>query len=269
MMHKENVRKAQSDYPTETRLAELYNVFTGLTGSQEELAAKQQRIKDVAASKARKAQVNEQHSRSEAATEEGLRAPDRAYFVRPYGHLDKDLWAHGDIRSWYSGGASTGSLAGPDFGGPTLGATLKRSGYTVKAEPPVEAPNPYARDAPPLPRPEDGINSARFSSTYRWRAQANALHWMDREAGLQLEKTTARDNLKATAWLPDVVELGKPFKSRTAEEDAWRFAPPPPKALQETMVTARFQAAKPGVDNFRNSRVSSLRALATERSNFF
>jgi len=269
MMKEEHVRKARSDFQTEARLSELYNVFTGLTDSQDKLAGSQQRAKDVAAAKARKQQVNEQHSRSEAATEEGRRAPDRAYFVRPYGHLDKDLWQHGDIRSWYSGGASTGSLAGPDFGGPTLGTTLKRSGYTVKAEPFVEPPNPHARDAPPLPRLEDTINTARFSSTYRWRAQANTLHWMDREAMLPLEKTTARENLAATQWLPDVVEQGKPFKSRTAEEDAWRFAPPPPKALKETMVTARFEGAKPGVENFRNSRVSSLRALATERSNFF
>lgn len=269
-IHKENVRKAPSDPATVARLSQLRNVFTGLTDSVDTLEASQVRIREVAAAKARKAQVAQQFARAEALSEKDRRASDRSFFFRPSGHLDKDLWEHQDLRSWYSGGAATGSLAGPDFGGETLGSTLRQNGYVMSRPQLVEAPNPYALESNKAePRLEDTINTSRFLSATQWRAQANQIHWIDRESLLNLERKTAEVTMSATGYRPELVEHGKPFKSRTVEEDSWRFQAPSPKDLKETMMTSRVDAAKPGVDNFRNSRVSSLRALATERSNFF
>jgi len=163
-MHKESVRKASIDPASEARLSQLRNVFTGLTDSVDAIEASQARIREVAAAKARKAQVTQQYARAESSTETNRRAPDRAFFYRPYGHLDKDLWEHQDLRSWYSGGAATGSLEGPDFGGDTVGKTLRQNGYVMSRPHLEEPPNPFAADSAPVPRLEDNINTARFSS---------------------------------------------------------------------------------------------------------
>lgn len=270
-MHRESARAARSDPDTERRLAALRNVFTGITESVAATAATQEADAAKAASRARAAQVRGVHARAEQATEAGRRPPDRAHFLRPYGHLDKSLWAAEDLRAWYSGGAATGSLTGPDFGGATLGATLAQAGYTMPASRalPRAAANPYAADAPSVPRPEDALNSSRAAAAATWRAAGAGVHWSDREAVLALEHTTARAALAATGYAPGLVQASQPFKSRPAEDDAWRFKPPPPAEHREAMVTARTVAAAPGVHNFANSRLASQRALGTEPTNFW
>jgi hypothetical protein len=269
-MHKESVRVAQSDPDTEKRLATLRNVFTGITEQVAARASTQEVDAAKAASRARAAQVRELHARAEKATEEGRRAPDRAFFARPYGQLDKSLWDAEDLRSWYSGGAASGALAGPDFGGATLGSTLQQAGYTMSAARALQPPpNPYRADAPAIARPEDAINASRVQAATTWRASASSVHWSDRESLLQLEKSTARHALGATGYNPASLQANQPYKSRPLEDDAWRFKPPHPVQHKEAMVSARAEAARPGVHNFTNSRIASQLSLSTERSNYF
>jgi hypothetical protein len=269
-MHKESARVARSDPETERRLATLRNVFTGITESVAEESRRLEEDAAKAASRARTQQVRELHARAERATEEGRRAPDKGHFYRPYNLMDKSLWAAEDLRAWYSNNAQTGSLQGPDFGGATLGRTLRDSGYVMDSSLALQPPpNPYSSDAPNVPRPEDALNTSRSFAAATWRAQAGGVHWSDREALLHLEKTTARHTLGATGYRPDLLQANQPFKSRPVEDDAWRFVPPEPRAHKEAMVTARIEAARPGVENFVKARVASQRALATERSNFF
>jgi hypothetical protein len=270
-MHKESVRVARSDPSTEARLATLRNVFTGITDTVAAQAERQGVEAARAASKARAVQVRESHARAEQATEEGRRAPDRAYFFRPYGHLDKSLWEEQELRAWFSGNAATGSLAGPSFEGAPLGASLRDSGYTMDASRalPRGRPNPYAHSAPTVARPEDALNTSRTLAAQAWRASGSSIHWSDREALLPLERATARQALDATGFDPGLTQRAQPFKSRPAEDDAWRFKPPHPVAHKLDMVQKHTEAAAGGVHNFERSRAASQRALGTERSNFF
>ncbi len=269
-MHKESVRAARSDPATDKRLAALRSVFEGITESVAAASATQAADAAKAASRARAAQVRGAHDRTEQATEAGRRPPDRAHFYRPYGQLDRSLWEAEDLRAWYGGGAATGSLAGPDFGGATLGASLAQAGYTMPAARALpRAANPYRADAPSVPRPEDALNASRAAAAATWRAAGAGVHWSDRDAVLALERTTARAALAATGYQPGAVQASQPFKSRPAEDDAWRFKPPPPLEHKEAMVTARTLAAAPGVHNFTNSRIASQRALGTEPTNFW
>ena len=269
-MHKESARRAAADPDTEQRLAALRNVFTGITDAAAAVAARQGADAAAAASRARAAQVRALHARAEAATETQRRAPDRAFFVRPQGQLDADLWADVGLRSWYSGGAATGALEGAHFGGPTLGASLREAGYVMDAARALPPPaNPYRADAPAPPRPEDALNRDRALAGRTWRAAAAQAHWSDREAVLQVERASARDALAATGYSPQLLQQSQPYKSRPASDDAWRFKPPPPAEHKEAMVTARTEAARPGVLNFAHARVASQRALGTDRSNFF
>jgi hypothetical protein len=269
-MHRESARAARSDPDTDRRLATLRNVFTGLTESVAARASTQEAEAAQAASRARAAQARQAHARAEQATEAGRRAPDRAHFYRPYGSLDTSLWAAEDLRAWYSGGAAEGSLAGPDFGGAPLGASLARAGYTMPAARALQPPpNPFRHDAPAVPRPEDALNASRALAASTWRASGARAHWSDREALLPLERSAARAALAATGYAPGSVQASQPFKARPAEDDAWRFVPPQPRAHKEAMVTARTLAAAPGVANFASCRLASQRALGTEPSNFW
>jgi hypothetical protein len=270
MIRPEHARKAKLDAATEQKLAELRSTFTGLTDSVARVASQQRRSADVAASKARSAQTLQGHARLEAALESGRRAPERAYFLRPYGLLDKELWQHQELRGWYGGGAS-GTLAGPHFGTGPLGAELAQQGYTRAAAPERahEGKNPYRPDAPRPEPVESALNTARMAAQQTWRASANRTHWMDREALLPLEQVTARAALGATGFSQDLVQTSRPFKSRSVAEDSWRFLPPEPAALRSTMEAQRVQGAREGVGNVARAAAAHQRGFASDPSSYF
>jgi len=265
----EHPRVVKNDPATVKRLSELKASFEGLNDSALRVAASAARSAEAAASRARRAQVFETHARLEEGLEAGRRAPDRAYYLRPYNHMGNDLWQHPELRSWYSGGAASGTLAGPDFGAATLGATLAEAGYTMPAARALPAPpNPFRAGAPEPPHPADALNSTRAALAASWRARANDVHWMDREALLPAERAAAATQRDAF-WSQGLVKDAQPFKARTAEESAHRFSPPPPAALRETMETARVEGARGGLGNAAAARAAKMSAFATDRSNFF
>lgn len=269
MIRPENPRVARSDPATTKRLAELKASFEGLSDGALRVAAQQARAAEVAASRARRAQVSETHARLEAGLEAGRRAPDRAYYLRPYNNMGKDLWEHDDLRSWYSGGAATGTLAGPDFGAATLGATLMEAGYTMPASCAMaNPPNPFSAGAPAPPHPAAALNTARASLEGAWRRSANDVHWLDREGLLPVERLAAATQRDAF-WSKGLTGGAAPFKARPLEEDAHSFAPPPPAALRGAMETARVEGARGGVANAASARAAKMSAFATDAANYF
>jgi hypothetical protein len=269
MIRPENVRVAKSDPATAKRLAELRSSFEGLHQGALTVAAAQARAAEVAASRARRSQVFETHARLEAGLEAGRRAPDRAYYLRPYNNMGKDLWEHSDLRAWYSGGVVTGTLQGPDFGGAALGATLMEAGYTMPASrslPPP--PNPYRHDAPASPHPAAALNTTRAALEGAWRHSANDVHWLEREALLPVERAAAVAQRDAF-FSQGLVKEAQPFKPRPSEEDSHRFQAPQPAALREAFLTARAEGAKAGVGNAASARATKMSAFATDPSNFY
>ena len=271
MIRPEHHRLPRSDPATSARLADLRASFEGLHSAALNLSSSQARAAEVAASRARRTQVAETHARQEQGSEADRRASDRAFFLRPYNNLGRDLWDHQELRSWYSNGAGTGSLAGADFSGAPLGATLSAAGYTMPASralPPP--PNPFRADAPAPLHPAAPLNSARAALQRDWRHAANGVHWMDREALLPLEARTARAACsEALGFSAGYVAEGRPFKERLGGEDAWRFNPPQGGALRAGMETARVAGAAANLGNAASARATKQSAFATDRADFY
>lgn len=269
MLRSPSTRKAQRDPATEARLATLRSTFNTLTTNVDALAASQKRAHEVAASKARAAQVRHEHTRLQSA-EDAHRASDRTFFLRPLPKDAADLWSHAQLREWY-GGAERGSMdtsAMPDFGRTqALGQTLRQTGYVIPADTSRaalgETANPYATNSPRQDGAEVAMNTARAAALGTWRANANRAHWLDREAVLQVEQQSARDMLGATGWRPDMVATQRPFKARTAAEDGWRFSPPPPDKLKADLERTRVAGAREGVGNAAASHATGVRMMAS------
>ena len=270
-MRPETFQPRRVDPGTTARLGALRDALTKETDAIASISARRVRDADVAASRARASQVAATHARLETATEAGRRAPDRAYYIRPYGELDKNLWAAGDLRTWYGGGEG-GALSGPDFGTATLGQTLS-GGYTMSASEARRAPqalNPHALDAPAVPDPNVPLNTVRAAATASARSTLNRTHWSDREGLLVKERSAAVEMAVATGYTPDLVTSSRPFKSRpAAEENGTRFVQLPPSTIRDAMLTARIDGARENVGNAVRARETKHIFMATDSRNFY
>lgn len=239
------------------------------------------RSMEAASSKARHRKVDLEHTRSAAATEDGRRASDRAYFVRPLRADQGDLWQYGELRSWYGGGAGGGdAMAGDDFRAPPMGAALVQGGYSIPAivarggttlGTSIGGANPHLPDAAPSASVtlNDAINAARTSAQGETRRALRQAHWTDRDALVAVGTETSRRLLAPTGYASNLVATSRPFKDRPAADDTWRFNPPPPNALKETFVTSRVVGARDAAGNSQRTKDTKNIFSATDTRNYW
>lgn len=249
------------DPKTTAALLSIRNDIEAKSEGVSALAARQAARDVLNASRVRQALALGRRERLESTLEAGRRAPDRTYWVRPLGQVGQSFWDDAGLRAWFRGGAT--GVGGVDYGGPPLGVTTGASGYTTTDRGPPPLANPFdATTVQPPPR-ELALNNARARALAQWRATANGAHWSDRNALLTVERAAAGEMLTATGYHPSQVVAGRPFLSRPAEEDAWRFRAPPPRELRETMETARTEAARHAIGAPASTRVTAHAMLST------